>query len=80
MGNIADVFSKEDRVEVKISQFTEMLKGSCEKEILMNAISCEVPYRYIREMVTGKSEKMKEENMDGVIAAEQEEKNNEKEY
>lgn len=36
MGNIADVFSKEDRIEVKISQFTEVLKDSCEKEILMN--------------------------------------------
>ncbi|MCI8408718.1 MAG: hypothetical protein HFJ09_05525 [Lachnospiraceae bacterium] len=57
MGSIADVFSKEDRIEVKISQFTEALKGTCEKEILMNAINCEVPYQYIREMITGNSEK-----------------------
>lgn len=60
MNNIADVFSKEDRVEVKISQFTEMLKASCKKDILMNAINCEVPYRYIREMATGESEKVEE--------------------
>lgn len=60
MGSIVDVFSKEDRIEVKISQFTEVLKSSCEKEILMNAINCEVPYQYIREMITGDSEKEKE--------------------
>lgn len=58
MGSIVDAFSKEDRIEVKISQFTEVLKSACEKEILMNAIECEVPYQYIREMVTGKKEEI----------------------
>ena len=32
------------------------MKESTKAEIVMNAVTCNVPHRYIREMVTGKSE------------------------
>ena len=56
MGNIMDAFSKEDRVEVTFSDFYRLMKESTKAEIVMNAVTCNVPPRYIREMVTGKSE------------------------
>ena len=56
MGNIMDAFSKEDRVEVTFSDFYRPMKESTKAEIVMNAVTCNVPHRYIREMATGKSE------------------------
>ena len=56
MGNIMDAFSKEDRVEVTFSDFYRLMKEGTKAEILMNAVNCNVPHRYIREMATGKSE------------------------
>lgn len=54
---IADAFSREDRIEVKVVSFIEMTQRAAKAEVmsehLMNAVKCEVPYRYIREMVTG---------------------------
>ena len=51
-----DAFSKEDRVEVTFSDFYRLMKESTKAEIVMNAVNCNVPHRYIREMATGKSE------------------------
>ena len=56
MGNIMDAFSKEDRGEVTFSDFYRLMKESTKAEIVMNAVNCNVPHRYIREMATGKSE------------------------
>ena len=56
MGNIMDAFSKEDRVEVTFSDFYRLMKESTKAEIVMNAVNCNVPHRYIRDMATGKSE------------------------
>mgnify|MGYP006999704030 FL=1 len=53
---IADAFAKEDRVEVTFSDFYKLMKESTKAEIVMNAVNCNVPHKYIREMVTGKSE------------------------
>ena len=53
---IADMFSKEDRIEVKFSDFYTLVKESAKCELLMNAIKCDVPHRYMREMATGESE------------------------
>ena len=57
---IADAFGREDRMEVKVASFIEMTQASAEAEVktklLMNAVNCEVPYRYIREVMTGVSE------------------------
>lgn len=56
MGNIMDAFSREDRVEVTFSDFYRLMKESTKAETVMNAVNCNVPHRYIREMATGKSE------------------------
>lgn len=53
---IADTFAKEDRVDVKFSDFAGLMKGVVRGELLMNAVRCNVPHRYIREMATGISE------------------------
>ena len=56
MGTILDAFAKEDRVEVTFSDFYRLMQESTKAEIVMNAVKCNVPHKYIREMVTGKSE------------------------
>ena len=53
---IVDVFDKEDRTEIKMSKLYALMKESAKAELMMNAIQCEVPHRYIREMMTGTSE------------------------
>lgn len=56
MATILDAFAKEDRVELTFSDFYRIMRESTKSELVMNAINCNVPHRYIREMVTGKSE------------------------
>lgn len=53
---LVDAFGAEDRVQVKFSDFYKLMKWAAQYEIAMNAIGCDVPHRYIREMMTGKSE------------------------
>ena len=53
---LIDAFGKEDRVEVTFSAFYELMKGCAERDFLAKGIMCNVPHRYMREMVTGKSE------------------------
>ena len=54
---IADAFSREDRIEIKVESFIQMTqtaaKAEAQRDMLMNAVDCEVPYRYIREMMKG---------------------------
>lgn len=51
---IVDVFSSDGTVELKYGEFYKILKETTKADLLMNAVECEVPYRYIREMMTGK--------------------------
>jgi hypothetical protein len=53
---LADAFGAEDRVQVKFSTFYELVKGCTQRDLLMNGINCNVPHRYLREVMTGKSE------------------------
>ena len=50
---IMDAFNAEDRFTVTVSKFREMMKAAVKADLMMNAVNCEVPYQYIREMVTG---------------------------
>ena len=54
---LIDNFTAEDRVDVKFSDFYNLTKQAEELELVMNAVRCNVPHRYIREMSSGKSEK-----------------------
>lgn len=53
---LIDVFEKEDRVGIKLSQLCEMLRAGTKAELIMNAVNCDVPHLYIREMATGEKE------------------------
>lgn len=53
---LADAFGKEDRVNVTFSDFYRLVKESSKAELIINAVNCNVPHKYIREMATGKSE------------------------
>lgn len=53
---LSDVFSAEDRVDVKFTDFYNLVKGCTQRDILMNGIKCDVPHRYLREMMGGKKE------------------------
>lgn len=53
---LVDCFSAEDRVNVKFSDFYNLVKRSTEADVLFNGIKCDVPHRYLREMMSGKKE------------------------
>lgn len=54
--SLVDAFTKEDRTEMKFSQFFALVKQAAQYETLMNAVNCDVPHRFIRETMTGKKE------------------------
>lgn len=55
---LMDAFNAEDRVTLKVSDYAKVLKEGVKADLMMNAVTCEVPYQYIREMMSG----IKEEN------------------
>ena len=54
--SLVDMFGKEDRTEVKFSEFFALVKQAAQYETVMNAVNCDVPHRFIRETMTGKKE------------------------
>ena len=50
---IVDVFSKEDRIEVKFSDFYELVKGCTQRDMLMNSVKTRTPYEHILAVTTG---------------------------
>lgn len=69
--SLVDVFGKEDRTEVKFSEFFALVKQAAQYETLMNAVNCDVPHRFIRETMTGKKEEVPEisEKKEAVLGA-----------
>ena len=57
---IMDAFEKEDRAEVKVTTLYQMLREAAKTELIMNAVNCNVPHRFIRELVTGEKEETPE--------------------
>lgn len=55
---IMDAFKEEDRATVTISQIYRMLREAAKTELLMNAVRCDVPNRYIAAMADGKYPEM----------------------
>ena len=53
---LLDAINKEDRIEVTFSIFYRLVRESAKCELVMNAVDCDVPHRYIREMCSGESE------------------------
>lgn len=58
---IMDAFKPEDRTEITYSNFYNLIKQAAQYEIAMNAVNCDVPRAYIREIMTGNKEEHKEE-------------------
>ena len=55
-----DAFTAEDRTQIKVSSLYSMLKEGAKAELLINAVKCRVPYDYIMQMATGKSDELAE--------------------
>lgn len=58
--SLVDAFAKEDRTEVKFSEFFALVKQAAQYETVMNDVNCDVPHRFIRETMTGKKEEVPE--------------------
>lgn len=58
--SLVDAFTKEDRTEVKFSEFFALVKQAAQYETVMNAVNCDVPHRFFRETMTGKKEEVPE--------------------
>lgn len=60
---LMDAFTADERVELKVGELYDVLRVAASNEktaqFLKNAVECEVPYRYIREVITGKKEEKK---------------------
>ena len=57
---LADAFGIEDRVEVTFTDFYKIMREGAKSELMANAVNCDVPHQYIREMMTGKREGVEE--------------------
>ena len=57
---VADMFTAEERVPVKVGDLYRFFQQAAENEAkakyLFNAVCCEVPHRFIREIITGEPE------------------------
>lgn len=51
---IMDAFKEEDRATITITQLYRMLREAAKTELLMNAVRCDVPNKYIAAMADGK--------------------------
>ena len=61
---IMDAFKEEDRTQMIFSAFYRMMKEVTKGELLMNAVNCDVPHKYIREMATGHNEDEEDHSYD----------------
>lgn len=48
--------SLENRTEVELSNFLHLVRQVAQYELVANAVNCDVPHRFIREIMTGKKE------------------------
>ena len=67
-----DTFASEGMVTVKLSTLYGVMKTCASAELIQNAVKCDVPHIYIREMLTGIHEDLPNVYM-GELVAKQEE-------
>ena len=53
---LIDAFAKEDRTEIRMTQLCDLIRAGVKSDLIMNAVNCDVPHQYIREMVTGEKD------------------------
>lgn len=52
---VVDAFAAEDRIQVKFSDFYNLVKARATVDLLTNAINTQVPHKYIQQIMTGES-------------------------
>ena len=71
---LMDAINADARVELKVGELYSVLDAAAVNgrtaKFLINAINCEVPYRYIREMLTGEKETTEDGDDPVVMTAE----------
>ncbi len=46
-----DVFSAEDKMEIKYSEFYNLIRGCTQRDMIVNAVKSKVPHKYISAMM-----------------------------
>lgn len=59
---LADLFGKEDRVEICISQLCELLKEAGRADLFRNGVKNKVPYDHILQVMDGDASALLEED------------------
>lgn len=54
--SIVDLFRSETKFDVKASEIYGLMKEAAKAEFLLNAVKCEVPHTYARQIATGEKE------------------------
>lgn len=54
--SITDLFRSETEFDVKASEMYAVMREAAKAELLLNAVNCDVPHGFIREMATGNKE------------------------
>lgn len=67
MGSILEAIKPEDRMEIKYSDFHDLIMGCTKYEIMLNGVNCDVPYKYIREMMSGEKEPATTDQIDKFV-------------
>lgn len=62
----ADLFSAEDRVSVKFSDFYELVKGCAEREVITNGLRHSIPHAHILAML-GELEEIEKGEIKGAV-------------
>lgn len=70
---LMDVFKEEETANLRLSTLYELLKQSAQKELIINGINCDVPHKYLREIITGNSESNIFSDVDNISSKEREE-------
>ena len=51
-----DAFTTDAPVTIKHNEYYALMKEATKAELIMNAVNCNVPHKYIRETMTGEPE------------------------
>lgn len=70
---LMDVFKEEETANLRLSTLYELLKQSAQKELIINGINCDVPHKYLREIITGNLELNIFSGVDNISSKEREE-------
>ena len=70
---LMDVFKEEETANLRLSTLYELLKQSAQKELIINGINCDVPHKYLKEIITGNSESNIFSGVDNISSKEREE-------